>query len=733
MEFDFLPKLPSSNLDDRTFDELVEECILRIPRYCPEWTDHNISDPGITLIELFAWLTDQMLLRFNRIPRKNYVAFLELLGIRLQSPAPAQTDLTFYLSTDLDETYTIPAGVEVATERTETTEAIVFTTDRALVIGKPKLRNFLTSQTLEDHPQTLRDRVTSQWTHQSNGNWEGREQLLFEDQPKPGNCFYLVLDPEEPLEGNVLRITFRGAAATSTGINPNRPPRTWEAWDGEHWQPVLLQEADDETRGFSFYEIAQQGRNPAQGADVVLHLPQTWPTTNFNTYRGRWLRCVFTTPDKNQPGYTYSPRIIGLSVGAIGGTVNASHNIIVRNERLGISNGKPGQTFQLQSAPILERQENEYILVTPPNGLPQKWQEVRDFADSSLNDPHYTIDSLTGKIQFGPLIREPDSLKRQTQIRSRIQQPTKEDWLTYNNTNSEPSLENQYGAVPPPGAEIKIVAYRLGGGRKGNVQSGTLRFLRTAIPYVTRVTNHRAAHNGSDAETLEQAVLRAPQILRTRDRAVTVEDFETLTLQASAGAIARVRCLPPDSSRAAGTVSLLVVPEANTEAIVQGVGIAPDQLVLEDALKQKILRYLDDRRLLGVQVQLGEPEYIGVSVRAQVALESAYNHPNAQQEILFNLRLALYRYLNPITGGPEGKGWPFGRPVYPSDIIALLQQTPGVRYLGPVLLFPIHKQGQTWIRQKESEPYIDPGLQGLVCSWADSNLRSGHDITLLTP
>jgi hypothetical protein len=92
----------------------------------------------------------------------------------------------------------------------------------------------------------------------------------------------------------------------------------------------------------------------------------------------------------------------------------------------------------------------------------------------------------------------------------------------------------------------------------------------------------------------------------------------------------------------------------------------------------------------------------------------------------------LYQYLNPLTGGPEGKGWPFGRPVYPSDIVALLQQIPGVRYLGAVLLFSIRKQGQTWIREKDPEPFINLGPQDLVCSWADKNLRSGHDITLIT-
>ena len=96
MEFNFLPQLPKSNLDDRAYQDLVDECLLRIPRYCPEWTNYNPSDPGVTMVELFAWLTDQMLMRFNQVPRRNYVAFLEMLGIRLQPPAPARTEVTFY-------------------------------------------------------------------------------------------------------------------------------------------------------------------------------------------------------------------------------------------------------------------------------------------------------------------------------------------------------------------------------------------------------------------------------------------------------------------------------------------------------------------------------------------------------------------------------------------------------------------------------------------------------------
>ncbi|MDB9377641.1 putative baseplate assembly protein, partial [Nodularia sphaerocarpa CS-585A2] len=147
-------------------------------------------------------------------------------------------------------------------------------------------------------------------------------------------------------------------------------------------------------------------------------------------------------------------------------------------------------------------------------------------------------------------------------------------------------------------------------------------------------------------------------------------------------------------------------------------------------LQEQVLQYLDERRLLGVQVQLQEPEYIGVSIQTEVILEPTYDNPLARAEILRNLRISLYKYLNPLTGGMEGKGWPFGRPVYTSDIIALMQQTQGVRYLGAVLLFPIRKQGDTWRRQSSPEQVIDPGAQGLVCSWADSNLRSGHDIQI---
>jgi len=737
LELDFLPQLPKSNLDDRKFQDLVDECILRIPRYCPEWTNYNPSDPGITLIELFSWLTEEMLIRFNQVPRRNYVAFLELLGIRLQPPVPAKTEVTFYLSTVLPEAYTIPAGTEVATVRTETNESIVFSTDRSLVIGKPRLRYFLTADRPEETPQNLRDRFTDLWTMQSDGRWEGPEQNLFNPNPEAGNSFYLVFDSEQSIAGNVLSLTLRGEAATSTGINPDLPPRRWEAWNGSDWQPILLREVDDETRGFSFSDLPDQEANPVRIADVVFHLPQSWPVTSFSTYRGCWIRCVCTPPLPGQPSYSASPRLVSMAVQSIGGTIGANQSTLIRDELLGISNGEAGQTFQLFETPVLPRRQEEYVLVTPPGGLPQIWQEVTDFADSTSQDRHYLIDSLSGMVQFGPLIREPTQLKQQTQERARNQLESLSTGQDSGNAQSVRerlgmALERQYGAVPPRGAEIRMVAYRTGGGEQGNVQRETITIVRSAVPYVANVINHVSALNGSNAESLEQAAIRVPQYLRTRDRAITAEDYEILALRAGGGSVARARCLPADITNEAGTVSLLVVPQTNTDTIATGVGIAPERLALAPQLQTQLLKYLEERSLIGIQVKLDEPEYVGATVRVEVGLAPEYNDIRAQQTILNELQIALYRFLNPLIGGPDGDGWPFGRPVYSSDIVALFQQIAGVRYLGAVQLFELRRQEQGWQRFLPPDNIINPGPFGLVCSWANNQLRSGHTISLIS-
>ena len=733
MEFDFLPKLPNSNLDDRAYRDLVEECILRIPRYCPEWTNHNPSDPGITLIELFAWLTDQMQLRFNQVPRRNYVAFLELLGIYLQPPTPAETDLTFYLSSAQDSAVIIPRDTEVATERTATDEAIVFSTNQDLIVGNPRIKHFLT----RNHEAEFDNRFRNSLNERSR-DWQNMGETSLFSESLPGNSFYLALDTPptatvQSLQGNVLELVIRGESATGTGIDPNEPPRVWQAWDGEQWRPVLRQESDDRTKGFNFgSDATTQGR--LREASVILHLPQEFPEAEFGDCRGHWLRCVYETKREYQRTYSVSPRIVGLRIQAIGGTISACQCIRVREELLGTSTGKPGQAFPLQMQPVLKRQAEEYIEVRPLEGTTQAWQEVANFSQLSSDSPNYTIDSRTGTVQFGPLIRGPMRLRQQTYDRAQIQASVQKAAARFQEGNIRERVlspltdpiggetaftERQYGRVPPPGAEIYMVSYRFGGGRQGNVQAEKLTILRSSLPYINSVTNYEAAKGGADAESLEEAVMRVPQKLRTRECAVTPEDFETVSKAIPGQRVARSHCLRESQYSTPGVVRLLVVPQAETERIDWTQGMNPDRVLsLSEELRQEMDDHLRDRRPLGIKVELQEPEYVGVSVRLSVLLEPRSDRESVRRQIL----IALYKFLNPLVGGVDGQGWSLGRPVYTSDIISLCQKIPGIRHLGAIELFEIRKQEDGWNLLAATDSMITPSPLGYLCSWAGGTI-----------
>src|SRR5215211_585416 len=120
--------LPAPNLDDRRFQELVDEAKRMVMQRCPEWTDHNVSDPGVTLIETFAYMTDLLLYRLNRVPDRLYVKFLELIGLRLFPPTAARAPVTFNLSTPADALFTVPKATLVSTLRADADDPIVFST-----------------------------------------------------------------------------------------------------------------------------------------------------------------------------------------------------------------------------------------------------------------------------------------------------------------------------------------------------------------------------------------------------------------------------------------------------------------------------------------------------------------------------------------------------------------------------------------------------------------------------
>jgi predicted phage baseplate assembly protein len=110
--------LPVPRLDDKTFNEIVDEVRSLIPRYYPEWTDHNVHDPGITFIELFAWLAEMQIYQLDQITDQNYKKFLKLLNYYPCDIQPARVDITFENKDNKDNIHAeipVPVGTQIFT------------------------------------------------------------------------------------------------------------------------------------------------------------------------------------------------------------------------------------------------------------------------------------------------------------------------------------------------------------------------------------------------------------------------------------------------------------------------------------------------------------------------------------------------------------------------------------------------------------------------------------------
>ncbi len=613
--------LQTPRLDDRSFQDIVDEAKRLIPQYAPYWTDHNLSDPGVALIELFAWMTESIIYRLNQVPDTLYVKFLELLGIELFPPTAARVDVSFWLSAPQPEPVRVPVGTEVGTVAIGTEDPIVFMTDQDLTIVQPHLMSCLTATAAAPN------RYRPQWDELRFGH----TGVTTFNSLQAGDAVYFGF--EESLARNLLRLEFT-APPRGIGVDPTSPPWTWEAWSGESWVSANVQE--DTTGGLN------------RDGYVLLQMPARHEAIRLGPESAHWVRCRLIEPAAGQPQYEESPFVVTLECSSIGGTVSAQHAQPRLRESVGHSDGTPEQQFQVQYRPVLPRRHGEHVEVVLPDGTVETWTEARNIANSGPTDRHFQWEAASGTIHFGPRLRYPDGMIR------------------------------QYGAVPPSGAEVFVTGYRSGGGSRGNVGAGTLVALHTSIPFVDRVNNASSATGGVDAETIDNAKARGAMTLRTGDRAVTAEDFERLTLQASPE-IARARTLPP--SRPGNPVRVLILPRIHRE---------PDQLSLDDLsipndLYTQVAEYLNERRILGAALEIGPPIYQGVSIVARVQVDAGRDPDLVRHRAL----QALYRYVNPVVGGPDGEGWPFNRDLNVAQVFALLSDIEGVARIDEVLLFPV--------------------------------------------
>ena len=654
--------LPAPPLDTRRFQDIVDEAKSAIPLYCPEWTDHNVSDPGVALIELFAWMTDLLLYRVNQVPDRMYVKFLELMGIRLDPPRPARAPVTFYLSAPQPIDLVVPEGTEVATIRTDTSPAIVFTTESDLAVRTVNLQQVLTRAVTEDA-----------WVSHDVRKLDYLTQTLpiFASQARPaaGDALYLGLERDHSQHVLAVRMTLDLAAGG--GPDPTDAPRAWEAWQGPDAGWVACAIEHDGTHALN------------KSGEVILHAPPM-AERDLEGTTGYWLRCILKEARPGQRTYFAAPMLRQLHVEARGGTVVARHAITVSDEILGHSDGKPGQTFKLLNTPLLARDPHrDHLVVEAPGSPDEIWTEVSDFADSGEHDRHYTLDSMTGDLTFGPALLQPDGKMY------------------------------CFGEVPSKGSRLRMARYQHGGGVIGNASAGALSMLKSSIPYVARVSNRQRATGGLNAQSLEHAKLKAPQELRSRARAVTSDDYEYIASKVDG--VARAYCLSAgsqprgDDAPPPGHIEVLVLPRVEKPHA----RLDPDRIVPTPDLLENVQRKLDEQRLLGTTLAVRAPALVWVSVGVTLRVP-----PRTDAALMDDVRLqaeaALYRYLNPYTGGPRNDGWPLGRDLNRSELFGLLQQLPLVEYADRLSITAgptdhVAPQGSA------QQPVIVP-FDGVVCS-----------------
>lgn len=401
----------------------------------------------------------------------------------------------------------------------------------------------------------------------------------------------------------------------------------WEYWDGDEWEPLAV---DDETQGFT-----------SSGFTFFI-APDDWAASSKFTEERFWLRARL-----EQGGYVKPPRVRMI----VSNAIDAFNQETIRNETLGSSDASPLQQVKLLRSPLLddevieirERQKppadeladlgTEPVRPVDPDNAQNnevwvRWKRVESFFASGPRSRHYTLDYVTGVVSFG---------------------------------------DGRRGFVPPEGKNCIIAtSYRIGGGALGNVNPNTLTSLGRALAYIETVTNPLAATGGADRETIEEAKARAPFTIKSRDRAVTSEDYEMLALRAST-TLARARCVPDRSNR--GHVTLALVPKAE----VRGEELTRRLLPSNEVLRY-VKRYLDERKLVGTVLNVVRPRYKDLSVRVVLIRRSVGTSDRLRKEIELKLR----RYLHALVGGKDGKGWEFGRPILKPELIHLVEEVPGV-------------------------------------------------------
>lgn len=701
--------LPPPIIDDRDYRQLVDDTLARVPIHTPEWTNFNASDPGVTLVQLFAFLTENLIYRANQIPARNRAKFLRLLGIGLNPAQEARALVTFANARGPLAARTLPADVELLAGklpfRTVNGLAVLPVEARAYVKrpvtdASPELRAYY-QLLYASYDKSLDASQSSLSLYQSaafdprQGPFDPADTtdrslwiaiLARKDDIKPTDP--LALDQvRESLGGQTLslglspapdsgqRVLEPGTASTTTNADaltfeiarPNangeldfdsagRPQPVWRTLTSRfNFDPTVEPGVVEITLPAAAELALWSNLDPLEAG--VGDLPPTLEDPALNDRVVTWIRLrVANAADV---------RLEWVGVNA----AFARQLETIRAERLSDGDGTPNQTRQLARAPVLAGSVT--LTSIQADGSTVTWSPIDDLLVAAPEVPisggaqppalapaaSYRLDAEAGVITFG---------------------------------------DGHAGRRPAPGERL-YARYDICAGQAGNLGAGAIKE-GVGVPSGVTATNPIATWGGADAEDVADGERQVQRFLQHRDRLVTAEDFRTIAFRTPGVAIGRIEVLPawhPDLAPAAlgsapGVVTLMAIPSADP--------VTPAAPRADDRFLNALCRYLDPRRLVTTELVLRGALYKGVWVSIGVTVAGGHDTAVVTDAVKARIRA----YLSPLPADPGFaasssqlygpavdpalRGWPLERPVHARAILAEAARVPGVTEVANVLL-----------------------------------------------
>ncbi len=679
-------------LDDRGYEDLIEELLARVPAHTPEWRPQQVGDPGRTLLEMFAWLADTILYRANLIPERQRLAFLQLLGMPLRPAQAARGVIALQLEEKnprevlhlaagarvtgpvdfetLAEASVLPVSGECyykrrldAEERHEMAEVIEGLREFYQVEGE--VAAYVTTPVFVDGMAEKAGLDLVQDT--ADGSlWVALLASRAEDVPAVKSAL-----AGGGAGGEYIDMGIAPAVELPAHLDDIRPPGRLD----HSWWISTAELVDDQPVYHPLRRVADSTDAYARRGVERLALPGD--EADFGVLEGdarkeanaglgdrpprlddpqRLARLVAWLRLRPAAGLATLPLSwVGINA------VDIDQAQTLRDRVIGQSDGSADQVVAL---PLASVQADSLVLQVEEAGRGYVvWQPVADLALAGRDDAVYQLDSEAGSVRFGDGI---------------------------------------HGRIPEAGRRIRIAHLRAGGGQAGNLPAGSLQAVEgrgadgRPLTRKLKPVQGIATTGGADAESLQEAERRIPARLRHRNRAVTEDDYHALVAEVPGVSVGRVEVLPrflPRQRRfnVPGVVSVMVLPQKSSQ---EAPNPRPDQPMI-----QRVYDYLSARRPLATELYVIGCEYVPLAVTAGITVKPGFGH----EQVAHDVRQALRQYLWSLPPhGPQGEGWPLGRAVGDRELEVVAARVRGVAGVSGVNLF--RRQAGDWQAVARPQP-----------------------------